>query len=60
MFQIVQSLIQQEQGRDPIEYALLAAFLASLMTVALLTDPLGIKLAVVAAYQRTADVLRAQ
>lgn len=49
--------IREERGEDLIEYALLAAFVAAVATAAIITDPLGIKPALINAFNRAKTAL---
>ena len=44
--------LRDESGEDLIEYGLLAAFAAGVATVAIITDPLAVKPALVNAFKR--------
>lgn len=57
---LARTFLREENGEDLIEYALLAAFVAAVAMVAIISDPLGIKPALTAALMRAADALRAQ
>ena len=48
---------REESGEDLIEYGLLAAFVAAVATAVVVADPLGIKGALKAAYQKAKDAL---
>ncbi len=50
--------LRDESGEDLIEYGLLAAFVATVATAVVIGDPLGLKNAVVGAYQRAVDALK--
>ena len=57
MQNLVVRLIRDDRGEDLIEYGLLAAFVATIATAVGIGDPLGLKTAVVNAYQRCVDAL---
>jgi Flp pilus assembly pilin Flp len=46
-----------ESGEDLIEYGLLAAFVAAVALVTIIADPIGIKPALRAAFQKAQDAL---
>jgi Flp pilus assembly pilin Flp len=47
--------VREEYGEDLIEYGLLAAFAAALVTVVLMNDSMGLKTALVAAFTKVKD-----
>jgi len=47
--------VREEYGEDLIEYGLLAAFAAALVTVVLMNDSMGLKMALVAAFTKVKD-----
>jgi len=49
--------LHAEDGEDLMEYGLLAAFVATIATGVVIGDPLGLKTAVINAYQRCIDAL---
>lgn len=49
--------LRDENGEDLIEYGLLAAFVAAVALVTIIADPLGIKGALKAAFQKAATAL---
>jgi Flp pilus assembly pilin Flp len=57
MMNLVRSFIREENGEDLIEYGLLAAFVASVALVTIIADPLGIRGALVGAFQKAKDAL---
>jgi len=57
MKHLIVRFLREEQGEDLIEYGLLAAFVATIATAVVIGDPLGLKTAVVKAYQRAVDAL---
>ena len=50
--------IRDEAGEDLIEYGLLAAFVASVATVVIISDPLGVKPALLGAYNKAKVALQ--
>jgi Flp pilus assembly pilin Flp len=50
---------RDERGEDLIEYGLLAAFVAAVATVVLISDPLGIKNALKNAFNKAKTALEA-
>ena len=57
MMNLVRNFVRDENGEDLIEYGLLAAFVASVALVTIILDPLGIKGALVGAFQKAKDAL---
>jgi len=51
--------LREESGEDLIEYGLLVAFAAALVTAVLLHDPLAVKQAIIAAFQHVVDAFSA-
>ena len=49
--------VREESGEDLIEYGLLAAFVAAVATAIIIADPLGVKGALVAAFQKAVTAL---
>ena len=49
--------VREDAGEDLIEYGLLAAFVAAVATAVIIADPLGIKGALKAAFQKAVDAL---
>ena len=49
--------IREEEGEDLIEYGLLAAFVAAVATAVIIADPLGLKGALINAYQKAVNAL---
>ena len=47
--------VREEYGEDLIEYGLLAAFAAALVTVVLMNDSMGLKTALVSAFTKVKD-----
>ena len=58
MMHLVTRFLRDDRGEDLIEYGLLAAFVATIATAAVIGDPLGLKTAIVGAYQRCVDALK--
>ena len=54
---IVIRFIRDERGEDVIEYGLLAAFLATLALVVLISDPVHFRDALENTYRRASDAL---
>ena len=50
-------LFEDERGEDLIEYALLVAFAAGISLAVIVSDPFGIKGALINAFQRAKDAL---
>ena len=57
MKQLLVNFIRDESGEDLIEYGLLAAFVAAVATVVIITDPLGIKTALIGAFNKAKTAL---
>ena len=57
MMNLVRNFVRDENGEDLIEYGLLAAFVASVALVTIILDPLGIKGALIGAFQKAKDAL---
>jgi len=51
------NFVRDESGEDLIEYGLLAAFVASIALVVIITDPLGLKPSLVNAYTKARNAL---
>ncbi len=51
---------RDERGEDLIEYGLLAAFVAAVATAVIISDPLGIKTALIGAFRKASTALTAQ
>jgi Flp pilus assembly pilin Flp len=47
--------VREEYGEDLIEYGLLAAFAAALVTLVLMNDSMGLKTALVSAFTKVKD-----
>lgn len=47
-----------ENGEDLIEYGLLAAFVAAVATAVIISDPLGIKGALIGAFNKAKNALK--
>lgn len=52
--------IHDEDGEDLIEYGLLAAFVAGVALVVIISDPLGLRPSMRKVYQQAADALDGQ
>ena len=57
MMKLVRNFIRDEKGEDLIEYGLLDAFVATVAFSVIITDPLGIKTALVNAYNKAKSAL---
>lgn len=57
MLTLVRNFVRDENGEDLIEYGLLAAFVAAVALAVIILDPLGIKGALVNAFNRAKDAL---
>jgi Flp pilus assembly pilin Flp len=60
MRQLARAFLREENGEDLIEYGLLAAFVAAVALVAIISDPLGIRPSLIAALNKAAQALQAQ
>ena len=60
MINLVRKFVRDESGEDLIEYGLLAAFVAAVALVTIVLDPIGIKGALVGAFNSARDALTAQ
>ena len=49
--------IRDEGGEDLIEYGLLAAFVAAVATAVIINDPLGVKTALIGAFNKAKTAL---
>jgi len=58
MNHLVIRFLREDQGEDLIEYGLLCAFVATIATAVVIGDPLGMKSAIIGAYQRAIDALK--
>jgi Flp pilus assembly pilin Flp len=59
MLNVVRNFVREENGEDLIEYGLLAAFVAAVALVTIIADPLGIKGALVGAFNKAKNALLA-
>ena len=57
MMNLVRGFIRDESGEDLIEYGLLAAFVAAVALVTIIADPLGIRGALVNAFNKAKNAL---
>lgn len=57
MLKLLQTFLRDENGEDLIEYGLLSAFVAAVALAALISDPLGLRPSVTAAYRKAATAL---
>ncbi len=59
MKKLLERFVSEEKGEDLIEYGLLAAFVAAVATAVIIADPLGIKGALIAAFNKAKAALDA-
>jgi Flp pilus assembly pilin Flp len=52
MMNLIRNFVREENGEDLIEYGLLAAFVAAVALVTIILDPIGIKGALVGAFDK--------
>lgn len=57
MMNLVRNFVRDENGEDLIEYGLLAAFVAAVALVTIVLDPIGIKGALVGAFNQAREAL---
>lgn len=57
---LIRKFVREERGEDLIEYGLLAAFVAAVATAVIISDPLGIKGALINAFKKAKDALNTQ
>jgi Flp pilus assembly pilin Flp len=57
MLRWVGRFTREERGEDLIEYGLLAAFVAAVATAVIVTDTVGIKGALISAFQKARNAL---
>jgi len=57
MLKSLRRFAHDENGEDLIEYGLLAAFVAAVALVSIIADPIGLKPALRAAFQKAQDAL---
>jgi Flp pilus assembly pilin Flp len=57
MMNLVRKFVNDESGEDLIEYGLLAAFVAAVALVTIILDPIGIKGALVNAFNKAKGAL---
>lgn len=55
---LVTRFLADERGEDLIEYGLLAAFVAAVATAVIISDPLGIKGALINAFKKARTALQ--
>jgi Flp pilus assembly pilin Flp len=55
----IATFLSDERGEDLIEYALVVAFVAGVAIALILSDPFGVKGALVGAFQKAKDALDA-
>jgi len=58
MKHLIIRFLRDESGEDLIEYGLLAAFVGTIATAVVIGDPLGMKNAIVGAYQKAVNALK--
>ena len=57
MMRFLQRLLRDDRGEDLVEYSLLVAFAAAVVTVAFLSDPVGLKPALIVAFTKVKSAL---
>ena len=57
MHRVLKRLWRDERGEDLVEYGLLVAFAAAIVTAALLFDPVGWRPALITAFTKVRDAL---
>ncbi len=57
MLKLVRTFVRNENGEDMIEYGLLGSFIAAVALASLISDPLGIRPSLVAAFQKAVEAL---
>ncbi len=57
MQRLLQTFVRDENGEDLIEYGLLSAFVAAVALATLISDPLGLRPSLGAAYRKAATAL---
>ena len=57
MVRLMVQLLREECGEDLVEYGLLVAFAAAIVTAALINDPVGWKPALIAAFTKVNNAL---
>ena len=57
MKKLLVNFLRDENGEDLIEYGLLAAFVAAVATAVIIADPLGIKTALIGAFNKAKTAL---
>lgn len=57
MRKLLNEFAREERGEDLIEYGLLGSFVAAVALATLISDPMGIRRSLVAAFQKAAEVL---
>jgi Flp pilus assembly pilin Flp len=57
MIKLTQRFISDEQGEDLIEYGLLSSFVAAVALATIISDPVGIRSALVDAFGKATEAL---
>ena len=57
MMRVLQHLLRDERGEDLVEYGLLVAFAAAVVTVTLINDTTGLRSALVDSFTKVRDAL---
>lgn len=57
MLRLLETFVRDESGEDLIEYGLLSSFVAAVALATIITDTLGLRSSLVAAYRKAATVL---
>lgn len=57
MLSLLQTFLHDESGEDLIEYGLLSSFVAAVALATIITDALGLRTSLVAAYRKAATAL---
>jgi Flp pilus assembly pilin Flp len=60
MARVLKRLWSDQRGEDLVEYGLLVAFAAAVVTVALINDPIGWRPALIAAFTKVKNALNLQ
>ena len=57
MVRVLNRLLREDRGEDLVEYGLLVAFAAAVVTAALINDPVGWKPALIGAFTKVKNAL---
>ena len=57
MLNLIRDFVCDENAEDLIEYGLLGSFVAAVALAALISDPIGIRTSLVAAFQKAVEAL---